>query len=183
MTALNFEALVAVDGATVTEVWRDAHGIHIEYALGPPVTTGAAGTPSGESEDDVGNRFDDVGGAISPLHPGDRIDGVLTLPLPPPVARELRASIQWFSGQAQRTVLGIAIPEHVALMERAPEPAAPSFAPEALYDMMVRCPACGREGVGGEATQRPDGTLVIACAACGHERRLPGFGKGAADAE
>jgi hypothetical protein len=113
-TALDFEALVAVDGAAVTEVWRDEDGIRIEYELGPPVTSGAVGNPLGESEDDLGNRFDDLGGAMSPLRPGDRIDGVLTLPLPPPEARELRASIQWFSDQAQRTVLRIAIPEHLA---------------------------------------------------------------------
>jgi hypothetical protein len=93
------EASTPVDGVglTVTAVVRDEHGIRINYEVMPSLPT-ALGGPTGTAEDDLGNRYEDLGGAIGLDTVRDRTDGVLTMPLPPPDAETLRVSLRWHRG-------------------------------------------------------------------------------------
>jgi hypothetical protein len=83
---------------TITSVLRDGHAIRINYEIAPPLT-GARFGPWGEAEDDLGNRYDDSGGAFGPERT-NRTDGVLSMPLPVEAARKLLVRIEWVFGDA-----------------------------------------------------------------------------------
>jgi hypothetical protein len=88
----------ATNGVTITSVERDRFAIRVTYDIVPPLDSGSHG-PRGEAKDDLGNDYDDLGGAFGLASGGRtagvRTAGVLTLPLPPPAATVLRIRIAW----------------------------------------------------------------------------------------
>lgn len=76
---------------TIIAVWRDGHGVHFDYEIEPALAGGDTPTWLGAAEDDLGNRYDDAGGAYGEAPYGDRTVGVLTVPVPAPGATTLRA--------------------------------------------------------------------------------------------
>ena len=100
MTALSFE--VTREGGVppgahlrVYLVERDEHGIRINYKLVP--VAGMSGSPTGEGEDDLGNVYDDRGGAFGPAPDGTAYEGVLTMPLPETAAQTVHVRLRWDS--------------------------------------------------------------------------------------
>jgi hypothetical protein len=83
----------AANGVTITSVERDDFGIRVNYDVVPALGLGSHG-PRGEAKDDLGNDYDDLGGAFG-LVRGGSTAGVLTMPLPPPAATMLRIRISW----------------------------------------------------------------------------------------
>ena len=79
---------------TITSVKRDQDGIRVDYQIVPPLTGSVVG-PWGEAQDDLGNRYDDRGGAYG-LDPERNVTaGVLTLVSPVPNASGLVVRIAW----------------------------------------------------------------------------------------
>lgn len=120
-TPLSFE--IAEDSAgpiegrrlTITSVVRDDYGVRINYEIVPPLPKPLHG-PGGVAEDDLGNRYEDLGGAIGHDPVRSRTDGVLTMPLPPPGASALRVRFGWSQGPAtwQRKTHAVRILLHEA---------------------------------------------------------------------
>jgi hypothetical protein len=116
---LRFETIEKAPGLppsyslTVLDVERDIYGIRINYEIVPPLPRGPlAPRPYGEARDDRGGEYDDVGGAFGLAEPGDRTDGVLTMPLPSEDASLLDVRMSWSPEDAslwERPALAIRI--------------------------------------------------------------------------
>jgi hypothetical protein len=97
---LRFEIISSTPGLppghalTITSVERDDCGIRINYEILPPLAKSAHG-PLGRARDDRGRDYEDLGGAFGHAPSGDRTDGVLTMPLPPNDASEVRVWMTW----------------------------------------------------------------------------------------
>lgn len=99
---LKFETIEKAPGLqsgyslTVLGVERDIYGVRINYEIVPPLPRGPlVRGPHGEARDDRGREYDDVGGAFGLAEPGDRTDGVLTMPLPLEDASLLDVRMSW----------------------------------------------------------------------------------------
>lgn len=92
---LSFEVVAAPDlvpghRLSVTDVGFDDVAVRIEYDIVPPLARGILGFSwFGEARDDLGNVYEDVGGAFGPSADGERTEGTLSLPLPVPEASVL----------------------------------------------------------------------------------------------
>jgi hypothetical protein len=92
---LSFEVVATPDlvpghKLSVTDVGFDDVAVRIEYQIVPPLPRGILGFSwFGTARDDLGNRYDDVGGAFGPSADGERTEGTLSLPLPVPHASVL----------------------------------------------------------------------------------------------
>jgi len=82
---------------TVTSIVRDDHGVRISYEIVPPLPEPLHG-PHGVADDDLGNRYEDLGGAVGRDPVRDVTDGVLTMPLPADDATTLRVRFNWSQG-------------------------------------------------------------------------------------
>jgi hypothetical protein len=97
---LAFEVAAAPDllpghSLAFTDVGFDDVGIRIEYTIAPAVARGVPGLGwVGFGRDDLGNEYEDVGGAYGPARDGDRTDGVLTMPFPVEDAKTLRVRVR-----------------------------------------------------------------------------------------
>jgi hypothetical protein len=97
---LAFEVTAAPDllpghSLSFTDVGFDDVGIRIEYTIAPAVSRRVQGLGwVGFARDDLGNDYEDVGGAYGPARDGDRTDGVLTMPFPVEDARTLRVRLR-----------------------------------------------------------------------------------------
>jgi hypothetical protein len=60
----------------------------------PPLSRAARG-PHAVAKDDLGTKYEDLGGAFAEDSERDRTDGVLTMPLPPPQVTTLRLRLNW----------------------------------------------------------------------------------------
>ena len=78
----------------LTSVIRDDYAIRVNYEIVPP-PEGLRFGPFGEAEDDLGNSYDDSGGAYGRDPDRNRINGDLSFPLPAPEAKELVVRIEW----------------------------------------------------------------------------------------
>jgi hypothetical protein len=77
------------------EVGFDDVGIRIEYAIAPAVATRVPGIGwVGYGRDDLGNDYEDVGGAYGQARDGARTNGVLTMPFPVDEAKTLRVRLR-----------------------------------------------------------------------------------------
>lgn len=100
MIPLAFEVTAAPDlfpghSLSFTDVGFDDVGIRIAYAIAPAVSRGVQGAGwVGVGRDDLGNDYEDVGGAYAAARDGDRTDGVLTMPFPVDDARTLRVRLR-----------------------------------------------------------------------------------------
>jgi hypothetical protein len=78
-----------------TDVGFDDVGIRIEYTIAPAI---AAWNPGigwvGHGRDDLGNDYEDVGGADGQARDGDRTNGTLTMPFPIDEARTLQVRLR-----------------------------------------------------------------------------------------
>lgn len=79
---------------TVKSVVRDQHGIRVNYEVAPPLMD-AVISPWAEAKDDLGNRYDDRGGAYGLDGERNVTAGVMTLMLPSPDASRLVVRIAW----------------------------------------------------------------------------------------
>jgi hypothetical protein len=79
---------------TITSVIRDDHAIRINYEIVPPLVDPRFG-PWAEAEDDLGNHYDDVGGAYGHDPRRDRTNGDLSMPLPANAAKQLTVRVVW----------------------------------------------------------------------------------------
>jgi hypothetical protein len=79
---------------SITSVVLDKHGVRVSYEVVPPLTDAVFG-PTGVAEDDLGNRYQDCGGAFGNPPTGSSTNGVLTLPLPPSKATRLAVRLSW----------------------------------------------------------------------------------------
>jgi hypothetical protein len=79
---------------TITSVNRDQHGIRVRYEIVPPLAASGVG-PWGKAQDDLGNRYDDRGGAHGLDRERNVTDGVLTLVSPVRNAGRLLVRIAW----------------------------------------------------------------------------------------
>lgn len=106
MIPLAFEVAAAPDlfpgrSLSFTDVGFDDGGIRIEYTIAPAVLRGVLGIGwVGFGRDDLGNDYEDVGGAYGPARDGDRTDGVLTMPFPVEDAKTLRVRLRLGSDTA-----------------------------------------------------------------------------------
>jgi hypothetical protein len=82
---------------SISSVICDQVGIRIRYELDPGLPSGSAGFgPQGVGEDNLGTRYEDLGGAFGrPADRPDRTDGVITMPLPAAPAQLLRVHLGW----------------------------------------------------------------------------------------
>ena len=100
MLPLAFEVVATPDlfpghSLSFTDVGFDDAGIRIEYTIAPAV---AMRNPRigwvGHGRDDLGNDYEDVGGAYGHARDGDRTNGVVTMPFPIDAARMLRVRLR-----------------------------------------------------------------------------------------
>ena len=100
MLPLAFEVAATPDlfpghSVSFTDVGFDDAGTRIEYTIAPAV---AMRVPSmgwvGHGRDELGNDYQDVGGAYGHARDGDRTNGVLTMPFPVDEARTLRVRLR-----------------------------------------------------------------------------------------
>jgi hypothetical protein len=97
---LAFEVVATPDlfpghSLSFTDVGFDDVGIRIEYSIAPAVAMRSPGSGwVGRGRDDLGNDYEDVGGAYGPARDGDRTHGVLTMPFPIEEARMLRVRLR-----------------------------------------------------------------------------------------
>ena len=100
MLPLAFDVVATPDlfpghSLSFTDVGFDDVGIRIEYAIAPAVATRSPGIGwVGYGRDDLGNDYEDVGGAYGQARDGDRTNGVLTMPFPLDEARTLRVRLR-----------------------------------------------------------------------------------------
>jgi hypothetical protein len=103
---LPFEVVAAPDlfpghSLSFTDVGFDDVGIRIEYAIAPAVALRVPGIGwAGHGRDDLGNDYEDVGGAYGRARNDDRTNGVLTMPFPVEEARTLRVRLRPGSDKA-----------------------------------------------------------------------------------
>jgi hypothetical protein len=103
---LAFEVAAAPDlfpghSLSFTDVGFDDVGIRIEYAIDPALAMRSPGVGwVGRAHDDLGNEYEDVGGAYGPARDGHRTEGVLTLPFPVDEASAIRVRI-WPDGDGE----------------------------------------------------------------------------------
>ncbi|MDP9379155.1 MAG: hypothetical protein M3Q29_03225 [Chloroflexota bacterium] len=72
----------------VSEVVLDEEAIRVEYSIEPALPNMPPIMWRWEARDDLGNRYEEAGGAYGPSRNGDRTEGVLSLtPLPAAGAR------------------------------------------------------------------------------------------------
>jgi len=108
---LAFEVAAAPDlfpghALSFTEVGFDEVGIRIEYAIEPAVAMRSPGIGwVALARDDLGNAYEDLGGAYGPARDGDRTEGVLTLPFPVEEASTVRVRLQPDAGSAAYEVV------------------------------------------------------------------------------
>ena len=114
MVPLAFEVATAPDlfpghALSFTEVGFDEVGIRIEYAIEPAVAMRSPGIGwVALARDDLGNEYEDVGGAYGPGRDGDRTEGVVTLPFPVEAASALRVRLQPDTGpEAYEVVISL----------------------------------------------------------------------------
>jgi hypothetical protein len=98
---LAFEVVVATPdlfpghSLSFTDVGFDDVGIRIEYTIAPAVAMRVPGTGwVGYGRDDLGNEYEDVGGAFGQGRDGDRTTGVLTMPFPVDEAKTLHVRLR-----------------------------------------------------------------------------------------
>jgi hypothetical protein len=97
---LAFEVVATPDlfpghSLSFTEVGFDDVGIRIEYTIAPAVPVRVPGLGwVGFGRDDLGNDYEDVGGAYGQARDDDRTNGVLTMPFPVDDARTLRVRLR-----------------------------------------------------------------------------------------
>jgi hypothetical protein len=78
-----------------TDVGFDDVGIRIEYTIAPALTMRVPGIGwVGYGRDDLGNDYEDVGGAYGQARDDDRTNGVLTMPFPVDEAKTLRVRLR-----------------------------------------------------------------------------------------
>ena len=100
MLPLAFEVVATPDlfpghSVSFTDVGFDDVGIRIEYTIAPSVPMRVPGMSwVGYGRDDLGNDYQDVGGAYGQARDGDRTNGVLTMPFPVDEARTLRVRLR-----------------------------------------------------------------------------------------
>ena len=100
---LAYEVATAPDlfpghSVSFTEVAIDDVGLRIEYAIAPAVSKGGRGIAwVGYARDDLGNDYQDGGGAYGPSRDGATTRGVLTMPFPADEAKALRVRL-WPGG-------------------------------------------------------------------------------------
>ncbi|MGZ6671587.1 MAG: hypothetical protein ACXVFM_04470 [Solirubrobacteraceae bacterium] len=100
MLPLAFEVVATPDlfpghSVSFTDVGFDDVGIRIEYTIAPSVPMRVPGIGwVGYGRDDLGNDYEDVGGAYGHARDGDRTNGVLTMPFPVDEARTLRVRLR-----------------------------------------------------------------------------------------
>ncbi|HEX6695897.1 MAG TPA: hypothetical protein VF080_03855 [Solirubrobacteraceae bacterium] len=100
MLPLAFEVVATPDlfpghSLSFTDVGFDDVGIRIEYSIAPAIAMRGPGTGwVGHGRDDLGNDYEDVGGAYGPARDGDRTNGVLTMPFPIDAASMLRVRLR-----------------------------------------------------------------------------------------
>ncbi len=106
MLPLAFEVVATPDlfpghSLSFTDVGFDDAAIRIEYAIEPAIAMATPGVGwVGYGRDDLGNDYEDVGGAYGPARDGDRTDGVLSMPFPIDGARTLRVRLRLGSDTA-----------------------------------------------------------------------------------
>jgi hypothetical protein len=97
---LAFEVVATPDlfpghSLSFTDVGFDDVGIRIEYTIAPAFTMRVPGIGwVGYGRDDLGNEYEDVGGAYGQARDVDRTNGVLTMPFPVDEARTLRVRLR-----------------------------------------------------------------------------------------
>jgi len=100
---LTYEVATAPDlfpghSVSFTEVGIDDVGLRIEYVIAPAVSKGVRGIAwVGYARDDLGNEYQDHGGAYGPSRDGATTRGVLTMPFPADEAKALRVRL-WPGG-------------------------------------------------------------------------------------
>ena len=100
MLPLAFEVVATPDlfpghSLSFTDVGFDDAGIRIEYTIAPAVAMRNPGIGwVGYGRDDLGNEYEDVGGAYGQARDGDRTNGVLTMPFPVDEASKLRVRLR-----------------------------------------------------------------------------------------
>lgn len=99
MVPLAFEVVAAPDlfpghALSFTDVGVDDVGVRIEYAIEPAVTMREPGIGwVGYGRDDLGNEYEDLGGAYGRARFGERTEGRLIMPLPADEAKTLRVRL------------------------------------------------------------------------------------------
>ena len=97
---LSFEVLAAPEpmpghSLSFVEVAVAEHAVRIEYEIVPAVATRVPGLGWwGSARDDLGNEYEDVGGAYGPSADGERTEGTMSMPLPAPEAKALDVRLQ-----------------------------------------------------------------------------------------
>jgi hypothetical protein len=97
---LAFEVVATPDlfpghSLSFTDVGFDDVGIRIEYTIAPAFAMPVPGVGwVGYGRDDLGNDYEDVGGAYGKARDGDRTNGVLTMPFPVDEAKTLRVRLR-----------------------------------------------------------------------------------------
>jgi hypothetical protein len=97
---LAFEVVATPDlfpghSLSFTDVGFDDAGIRIEYTIAPAVAMRNPGIGwVGHGRDDLGNDYEDVGGAYGQARDGDRTNGMLTMPFPVEEASTLRVRLR-----------------------------------------------------------------------------------------
>ena len=100
MLPLAFEVVATPDlfpghSLSFTDVGFDDAGIRIEYTIAPAVAMRNPGIGwVGHGRDDLGNDYEDVGGAYGQARDGDRTNGMLTMPFPVEEASTLRVRLR-----------------------------------------------------------------------------------------
>ena len=100
MLPLAFEVVATPDlfpghSLSFTDVGFDDAGIRIEYTIAPAVPMRNPGVGwVGHGRDDLGNEYEDVGGAYGQARDGDRTNGMLTMPFPVEAAKLLRVRLR-----------------------------------------------------------------------------------------
>jgi hypothetical protein len=101
---LSFEVLAAPEpmpghSLSFVEVAVDDYAVRIEYEIVPAVAVRVPGLGwSGCGRDDLGNEYEDVGGAYGQSADGERTEGTLSMPLPVPDAKVLDVRLQLDEG-------------------------------------------------------------------------------------
>jgi hypothetical protein len=96
---LAFEVAAAPDllpghELSFVEVGFDEAAIRVEYAIEPAFSKAVPGAGwVAVARDDLGNEYEDVGGAYGPAGDGDRTEGTLSLPFPVEEAATLRVRL------------------------------------------------------------------------------------------
>jgi hypothetical protein len=97
---LAFEVVATPDlfpghSLSFTDVGFDDAGIRIEYTIAPAVAMRNPGIGwVGHGRDNLGNDYEDLGGAYGRARDGDRTNGVLTMPFPIDEASMLRVRLR-----------------------------------------------------------------------------------------